>query len=68
MLLVGLEELLNTSQHQVTKQNLKAHDMLADEIGPASVSRPFAEDMIRGALRAGAQAGARAREEHSVGT
>jgi hypothetical protein len=42
MLFMGIEALLNTGKHQVTKQITKRMVMLADEVGIEGVSRNFA--------------------------
>jgi hypothetical protein len=45
MLFMGLEALLNTSKHQVTKQISKRLVMLAQEVRVEGISRRFAEQM-----------------------
>jgi hypothetical protein len=44
-LFMGLEALLNTGKHQVTKQITKRMPLLADDVGVAGVSRTFARAM-----------------------
>jgi hypothetical protein len=45
MLFMGLEALLNTGKHQVTKQITKRMPLLADDVGVAGVSKTFARRM-----------------------